>query len=110
MVEAVRRTRAGSLTVDGAARSSGAVGQWCQQRGRSLFAPGRTTTGKERLPQGMAEWQLFAACSGVFAAAGFSRGFGTLSSLPDASAAWFADFARRCELKMENRVLQLPCT
>ena len=42
----------------GAARSSGAVGQLCQQRRRSLFAPGRARTGKERLAQGLAGWQL----------------------------------------------------
>ena len=39
-------------------RSSGELRQECQQRGSTLFEPGRVQTGEERLPQGLAGWQL----------------------------------------------------
>ena len=58
MVEAVQPVR-GLVRGDGQARSSGALGQGCQQRGRSPFARARARTGEERLPQGLAGWQLF---------------------------------------------------
>ena len=82
MVEAVTEPRGRLCGGHGGFRNSGALRQEYQQRGRSLCAPGRTTRGKERLPQGLAGWQLFAACSGVFEAAGFSRGCGTLLLSP----------------------------
>ena len=58
MVEAVTEPRGGLGSGHGAARSSGLVDQRCKQRGRSLFAPGRATASKERLPKGLTGWQL----------------------------------------------------
>ena len=58
MVEAVTDPRGWLLSGHAAARSSGMMGEGCQQRGRSLFAPGRARTSEERLPQGLAGWQL----------------------------------------------------
>ena len=57
MVVVVRRTR-GCFGSGTALRNTGAMGEGCQLRGRSLFAPGRVQTGEERLPQGLAGWQL----------------------------------------------------
>ena len=43
----------------GAARSNGEFPQGCQLRGPRVFARGRARMGEERLPQGLAGWQLF---------------------------------------------------
>ena len=59
MVVVVRRTRGWLGSGHGAARNSGAVGEGCQQRGRSLFACVRLKKSEERLAHGLAGWQLF---------------------------------------------------
>ena len=59
MVVVVRRTRGWLGSGHGAARNSGALSQECQQRGLSLFACVRLKMREERLPRGLAGWQLF---------------------------------------------------
>ena len=78
MVEAVTEPRGGLGSGHGSSRSSRALRQECQQRGRSLFAPGRVQTGEERRHKRWQVGSFVAACSGVFEAAGFSRCCGTL--------------------------------
>ena len=59
MVETITEPRSGLGSGHGAACSSGALGEGCQQRGRSPFARARATASKERLPQGLAGRQPF---------------------------------------------------
>ena len=58
MVVVVRRTRGWLWQSSRRFRNSGAVGEGCQQRGRSLFACVRLKLRAEMLPQGQAGWQL----------------------------------------------------
>ena len=79
MVEAVRRTRAGGLTVVTARR---AAAERCARNVSSAVVASSRPGARGRARRGCHKgWQVgsfVAACSGVFEQAGFSRGYGTL--------------------------------
>ena len=79
MVEAVRRTPAGGLTVVTARR---AAAERCARNVSSAVVASSRPGARRRARRACYKsWQVgsfFAACSGVFEAAGFSRGCGTL--------------------------------
>ena len=79
MVVVVRRTRAGGSAVVTARRSA------AERRARDVSGavvassrPGSRGRASRGCHKGWQVGSFFAACSGVFEAAGFSRGYGTL--------------------------------